>query len=191
MKHLVTFLIATALLPAAAHAQAAPDYSAPDNSVSAPPPDPMWSWVERLVNGQPIVVKPTAGPSVHCRFAGATDAYLFCDPDNARYAASGYRFDRAQVDSVKISHPKVNWHPEVLTIAAGIGIVTGCAASSQGASDKTAAAGGLATALIAAAIGYPIAIMQEDDRGFAFTLPLPVLRFSGPRVRGIVHWSPR
>lgn len=186
MKHLVTILAAIALLPAALHAQASSD-----NPVPAPLPDPVWYWVAHLVNGQPIAVKPTAGPVVHCRFAGATDVYLFCDPENARYAASGYRFDRAQVVSVKISHPKVNWHPALLTIAAGIGIATGVAASSQGASDKAAAAGGLVTALMVGAIGYPIALMQEDDRGFAFNVPLPALRFSAPRMHRIVHWGLR
>ncbi len=184
MKHLAALLISIALLHTAARAQTAPNNPAPS-------PDPTWTWVEHLVNGQPIVVTPIAGPSVHCRFAGATDAYLFCDPDDARYAASGYRFDRAQVVSVKISHPKVNWHPALLTIAAASGIAIGAAASSNGASDKSAAAGGLVTALMVGAVGYPIAAMQDQDRGFAFNIPLPALRFSSPRTPGIVHWSPR
>jgi hypothetical protein len=147
--------------------------------------------VERLVTGQPIIVKPTAGPPVHCRFAGATDAYLFCDLDEARAGTGGYRFDRAQVVNVKISHPKVNWHPALLTVMAASGVAIGLAASQQGASDKSAAAGGLVTALMVGAVGYSIAIMQEQDRGFTFNYPLAALRFSGLRTHAIVHWSPR
>ncbi len=179
MKHLAALLIAIALLRPAAHAQDSPP---------APLSDLTWSWVERLVDGQPIVVTPTAGPSVHCRFAGATDAYLFCDPDNARYAASGYRFDRAQVVNVKISRPKANWHPALLAVSAAVGIAIGAAASSRGASDKAAAAGALVTALLVGAIGYQAEMMQQD-RGFI--LPLPPLHFSAPHAHGIVHWSPR
>jgi hypothetical protein len=186
MKHLAAILIAVALLPAAARTQAPPNNPAP-----APPPDPTWNWVERLVNGQSIVVKPSAGPSVHCRFAGATDAYLFCDLDEARPGTGGYRFDRAQVVSVKISHPKVNWHPALLTVMAASGIAIGIAASQQGASDKAAAAGGLVSALMVGAVGYPIAVMQEQDRGFAFSFPLTSLRLASPHSHGIMHWSPR
>jgi len=187
MKHPAAVLIALAFLhatflPLLTHAQVSSD-----NSLPAPLPDLMWSRVERMVHGQPMVVKPISGPSVHCRFAGATDAYLFCDPDHARSAASDYRFDRAQVIRVKISRSKVNWHPALLATVAAIGIATGAAASSQGASDKTAAVGGLVTALTVGAIGYPIAVMQEQDRGFAFTVPLPPLGFSalhtGPAYR--------
>jgi hypothetical protein len=184
MKTSLLLLIAMSLLPAAARAQALPDNP-------APAPDPLWSWVESLAHGQEIVVKPTAGPSVRCRFAGATDAYLFCDPDNARSAASGYRFDRAQVSDVKISHPKVNWHPAPLVIAAAVGIATGLAASSQGATNKTAAAGGILTAAMVGAIGYTIVLTQDQYRGFAFTAPLPVFSLAGSRVRGIMRWNPR
>lgn len=184
MKTSSLLLFAMALLPAAARAQALPDNP-------APAPDPLWNWVENLVNGQEIVVKPTAGPSVRCRFAGATDAYLFCDPDNARSAARGYRFDRAQVADVKIGHPKANWHPASLVIAAAVGIATGLAASSQGATNKTAAAGGILTATMVGVIGYTIVLTQDQYRGFAFTAPLPVFNLAGQRLRGIMHWNQR
>lgn len=183
-KMILATVLVMILLPAALRAQALPDNP-------APAPDPLWSWVENLIRGQEIVVKPTAGPSVRCRFAGATDAYLFCDPENARSAASGYRFDRAQVADVKISHPKPNWHPVPLVIAAAVGVATGLAASSQGATDKNAAAGGILTATVVGAIGYTVALTQDQFRGFAFSAPLPVFNLAGQRVRGILHWGQR
>jgi hypothetical protein len=181
---LFTMVLAMALLPAAAQAQALPDNP-------APAPDPLWSWVENLARGEEIVVKPAAGRSVHCRFAGATDAYLFCDPDNMRSAASGYRFDRAQVADVQLGRAKVNWHPAPLVIASAVGIATGLALSSLGTTDKSAAAGGILTATMVGGIGYSVALAQDRYRGFAFSAPLPVFSFAGPRVRGIMHWNPR
>ncbi len=88
-------------------------------------------------------------------------------------------------------HPKVNWHPALLATMAAAGIGIGIAASQQGASTRTAAAGGLATALMVGAVGYPIAVMQEQDRGFFFAYQFPVARFGDPRMHGIVHWSGR
>ena len=174
MRTSCLLLLAIVLLPSAVVAQAVPDNQAP-----APPRDPMWSRVEQLVHGQEIVVKPASGRALRCRFAGATDAYLFCDPDNAYAGSNGYRFDRAQVASVQVSHPKVNWHPALLATMAASGIAIGIAASQRGASDKSAAAGGLVTALVVGAVGYPIVVMQEQGGSFGFAYPLPLLQLTG------------
>jgi len=184
MKTSFLLLLAMALAPAAAQAQALPDSP-------APAPDPLWSWVENLVHGQEIVVRPTAGRSVHCRFAGATDAYLFCDPDNMRSAASGYRFDRAQVADVQLSRAKVNWHPVPLVVGAAVGIATGLAISGQGVPNNGAIAGGILAASLVGGIGYTVAETHDQYGGFAFSVPLSVFSFAGPRVRGIMHWNPR
>lgn len=183
---LVTMVLAMALLPAAARAQALPDNPTPSLT-----PDPLWNWVESLARGQEIVVKPTAGLSVRCRFAGATDAYLFCDPGNMRSAAGGYRFDRAQVADVQLSRPKMNWHPAPLVIASAVGIATGLAVSSLGATDKSAAAGGILTASLIGGIGYMVAQAHDQYSGIAFSAPLPLFSFAGPRVRGFIRRYPR
>ncbi|MGB6745679.1 MAG: hypothetical protein WBE38_18670 [Terracidiphilus sp.] len=172
---LAIVLLKIVLLPAAVVAQAVPDNPAP-----APPPDPMWSRVEQLVNGQEIVVKPTSGPGLHCRFAGATDAYLFCDRDNVYPGTGGYRFDRAQVVSVQVSHPKANWHPVLLATMAASGIAIGISATGS-MDDRGAASAGILSALMVGAIGYPIAVMQDRNAGFGFAIPLPPLQFAGPR----------
>ena len=184
MKTSCLLLFAMALLPAAAQAQALPDNP-------APAPDALWNWVESLVHGQEIEVKPTAGRSVRCRFAGATDAYLFCDPGNMRSAAGGYRFDRAQVADVKIRHPKPNWHPAPLIVGAAMGIATGVAISMQGVPNDGAVAGGSLMALLVGGIGYTVAQAQDQYGGFAFSVPLPVLNLAGQRVRGVMRWNPR
>lgn len=182
---LAIVLLAIVLLPAAIVAQALPD-----NPTPAPPPDPMWSGVEQLVNGQEIVVKPTSGPPLRCRFAGATDAYLFCDMDDAPPGARGYRFDRAQVVSVKVSHPKVNWHPVLLATIAASGIAIGISAT-RSMDDRGAASAGILSALLVGAIGYPIAVMQEQNEGFGVGYNLPLHRLTGLRMHGIVRWGGR
>ena len=179
MKSHCLILAAMILLPAAARTQALPDNPAP-----APPPDPMWSQVKQLVIGQEIQVKPTIGYPVHCRFTGATDAYLFCDPDRPLPGARGYQFGRAQVVSVKISHPRANWHPVLLGSAAAVGIAVGASyARSMDASQ--AATVGFTSALVWGAIGYPIAMVLERDREYGLAFQLPVSRFAGPEAHRI------
>ena len=73
MKNFLVVSLALVLLPVAAWPQALPDNPAPA------PFDPRWNHIERLSDGQRIVVLTTNGAKVSCRFAGATDTFLFCD----------------------------------------------------------------------------------------------------------------
>jgi hypothetical protein len=182
MKTSFLLLFAMALLPAAARAQALPDSP-------APAPDPMWSRVEQLVNGQEIEVKPTAGSAVRCRFAGATDTYLFCDLDDAPPGTRGYRFDRVQVVSVKVSRPKANWHPVLLATVAASGIAMGIA-STRSMDDRGAASAGIISALVVGAVGYPIAVMQDQNAGFGFAYQFHPAPFAGLRLHGFVPHTP-
>jgi hypothetical protein len=140
MKQILIFLIAAVLLPAAARPQTSPTAPAPqpqalpDAPSPAPLPDPTWDRLKNLTNGEPIVVRNDNGPPVHCLFAGATDAYLFCSPPG-NPPGVGYRFDRASVISVdfdlpaqnvaRFDRPHPNYHPAwIASILAG-GLVVG------------------------------------------------------------------
>jgi hypothetical protein len=148
-----SLLIAAVLLPASAWTQALPDAPAPQNATPPTPPDARWTHVERISDGQPIVVRTTSGALIHCRFAGATDASLFCDPLNQLLDRPGYEFDRTSVVRVFESHPERNWHPVLLTTMAIVGTVVGIACT-ENMDDRGAASAGLLSAGIVGLIGY-------------------------------------
>jgi len=172
MKPLTVFLLGILLLVPTAHPQALPDAPSP-----APPHDPMWDRVKDLANGAAIVVRNDNGPPVHCLFAGATDAYLFCDPPG-NPPNTGFRFDRAAIVSVdldrpspysaRFDRPQPNYHPAYLACIIGGGLIVGIV-STQTADSGTAAEEGLIGALVVAAIGAPLAFLPHPyDAGFAY-----------------------
>lgn len=182
MKPLATLLIAIVLLPAAARPQPSPTAPAPqpqalpDAPSPAPLPDPAWDRLKNLTNGEPIVVRNDNGPPVHCLFAGATDAYLFCNPPGNPLGV-GFRFDRASVISVdfdlpasnvaRFNRPHPNYHPAwIASILAG-GLVVGICAT-QNMNDGDSARVGAIAALIVGIIGAPLAFLPQPwDTGFA------------------------
>src|SRR5579863_7972776 len=139
MKNVSLILVAMALAPVLASAQSLPDDPAPAATqtstpqpvlIGAPPGSPQspqqydafWNRVMQMPNGQMIRVSYTPGPPLRCRFAGATDAYLFCDPPGA-LEGTGYRFDRYSVVDVKELGEPRNWHPGLLFAMIGGGIL--------------------------------------------------------------------
>jgi hypothetical protein len=115
MKNFLVVSVALVLLPVAAWPQALSDNPAPA------PFDPRWNHIERLSDGQRIVVLTTNGAKVSCRFAGATDTFLFCDQPGVLSSQPDFRFDRASVVSVRESQPEHNWHPGLLAALAVVG----------------------------------------------------------------------
>jgi hypothetical protein len=204
MKHFIWFLVAIALVPVAARSQSTQPQALPDAPSPAPPSDPIWDRIKDLANGAAIVVSNDNGPPVHCLFAGATDAYLFCNP-STNPPGVGFRFDRAAVVSVdldrptprsaRFDRPKPNYHPVYLSSIIAGGLIVGICATTS-ADNKTAAEEGLIGALVVAAIGAPLVILSQlqdegsayQPRGFArmrSTLfgfrPRPLPRLFGPR----------
>ena len=162
-------LFAVAMLPASALAQALPDAPAPPSATAPTAPDARWARIERISDGQPIVVHATSGALIHCRFAGATDASLFCDPLNPRVDRPGYEFDRASVVSVRESHAENNWHPVLLTAMAVVGTAFGIAAT-RSMDGRGAATVGLLSAGVVGLIGYGAGQfpMREPYGGYGF-----------------------
>ncbi|HWG20160.1 MAG TPA: hypothetical protein VG225_06485 [Terracidiphilus sp.] len=146
------------------------------------PPDGDWRKIQRLTHGEPIVVNSTLGPALQCRFAGATDAALFCDAPGSP-DGSGYRFERATVISVESERPERNTHPAWLASMIAGGMVVGFVAS--GNTDAgTAAKAGAIGALVVGAIGAPLAFMPSDPGGWTVVYPMHRFRFHARRPVG-------
>jgi hypothetical protein len=171
MKSFVWIPIAFVLLPVGLCAQALPDapVPAPPNPQASVPPAPYdarWNRIEQISDGQLIVVRTTHGDKVRCRFAGATNNCLFCDPPGMQSSQPGLRFDRASIVSVREAEPKSDRHPVLLTVAAVLGIAVGVAAA-QGDDDRTAALAGFLTAGLVGGLGYQMIQMQRQFDGFS------------------------
>ncbi len=190
MKNAKAFLIASLWAAMLSPAIAGLAQSLPNAPAPAPPPDPAWDRVRNLAPGVPIVVRSDNAPPAHCLFAGATDAYLFCNPQG-NPPGVGYRFDRASVQSVdldapaqngaRFEQPERNYHPAWLASMIGGGLIVGIIATQTTDAGDAARAGAIG-ALVVGAIGAPLAFLprpQEDGfayntRGFAIgRIPLP------------------
>jgi hypothetical protein len=165
MKHFSLLLAAFLVLRAAAIAQ-----SLPDSPTPVPAPDPAWVRVQSLVEGQPVVIRNDNEAPVHCLFAGATDAYLFCDPPG-NPPGVGFRFDRASVISVDLDRPtqfgphfnasQRNYHPAWIASMLAGGLIVGiCATRTTDAG--TSAEAGLIAAGVVGLIGAPLAFLPHS-----------------------------
>ncbi len=171
MKNVSLILVVMVLAPVLATAQSLPDDPAPApmESAQAPNPQPpqsydaLWNRVLQIANGQTIRVKYTSGPPLRCRFAGATDAYLFCDPPGA-LEGTGYRFDRYSVVDVTVAGEPHNWHPGLLSAMIGGGILVGTAAARQTDAGHAVQAG-LIGALVSGAVVAPFVLQPQPRFG--------------------------
>jgi hypothetical protein len=176
MKNSSLILIALAVAPAICIAQALPptqelppapapvqstSMSATASPRSSPYSDALWARVQRFASGQEVLVTNTYGPPLHCRFAGATDAYLFCDPPGSP-AGTGYQFERGTVLDVRVVRAPHNWHPGLLSAMIGGGLIVGIAATAQTDAGHAAQAG-LLGALVTGAIAAPMAFLRPQD----------------------------
>jgi hypothetical protein len=150
--------------------------------------------VQSLAQGQPIVVRNDNEAPVHCLFAGATDAYLFCDP-LGNPPGVGFRFDRANIISVDLDRPTQtgprfqssdrNYHPAwIASILAG-GLIVGLIAT-RTTDDGSSAKAGATAAGVVAVVGAPLAFLPRPQ--FAAGVPAPPLY--GVRIP-LPHAHPR
>jgi hypothetical protein len=170
MKTFFWISIACFLLPVPASVQALSDAPTPRASTPALP-DARWSRIQQISDGQPIAVRTTSGNILHCRFAGATESVLFCDPPGPLQGQPGYRFDRTSVIGVREIQPPSDLHPGLIAAMAIAGTAIGIVAS-RNTTDTGAVAAGLITAGFVGAIGYPLVQMQSQNAGFGFTIPM-------------------
>ena len=171
MKSSSLILLAFAVAPVVSFAQRLPDDPAPvSQAISASNPaspspgassDAVWARVHRIANGREIVITNTYGPPLRCRFAGATDAYLFCDPLR-NPASTGYQFERASVLDVRVMREPLNWHPGLLSAMIGGGLITGITATSHTDAGHAAQIGVIG-ALVSGAIAAPVVFLQPQN----------------------------
>ena len=173
MKDFLWIPIAIFLFPASVWTQALPDAPAPHTAQATALPDARWNRIKQISDGQPIVVRTISGDLVHCRFAGATDSCLFCDPSGPLLNEPGNQFDRASVLNVREHHEERNWHPVLLTAMAIVGTAVGIART-RNMDDRGAASAGLLSAGLTGLIGYGAGQFQTPyayggyGYGFAF-----------------------
>jgi hypothetical protein len=157
MRHSRWILIAILLLPGASGAQALPD-----NPQPAQPAASGWNRVADLAHDEEIVVARTGGRDLRCRFAGATDDYLFCDASNPWLGDRSLRFDRAEVGAVRLNQESLNRHILVgVGAAAGLAYFLSHTRNLDGTPSKdngTRVMSGLLGAGIGAGAGYILAI---------------------------------
>ncbi len=152
MKNRFCFFITVlffALLPAVAWPQALPD-----NPQPARPDSAGWSRVQDLANGEQIDVAHGGEHAVPCRFAGATDADLFCD---SMFSDRQYRFSRAEVERIRMEDKRRNMHILIGAFAAA-GFIWGAATPPPTGSTAPRFVGGLAGAAVGAFAGLVVSV---------------------------------
>jgi hypothetical protein len=188
-------LFVIVLSPLAAACQWLPDSPEPVAQTSASqstqqpnaplaPQAPLGAWrkIQRLPHGESIVVNSTLGPALECRFAGATDAYLFCDAPGSP-DGSGYPFERVNVISVEEMRPERNTHPAWLASIIAGGTIVGFIATRSTDAGHAAEAGAIG-ALVTAGVGAPLAFMPSDPGGVRVVYPMHGFRLHGRRPVG-------
>jgi hypothetical protein len=151
MRAFLLIPIAIALLPVAALAQ-----TLPENPDPAQPASSQWNRVRDLANGDEIEVRAFRAGTVHCRFAGATDDFLFCDRSYGWFTGQDYRMERSELLDVRISHETRNRRLLIGAAAVAGGVFFGV--SQQNPSDTgTRVFAGLAGAGISALLATPVA----------------------------------
>jgi uncharacterized membrane protein YeaQ/YmgE (transglycosylase-associated protein family) len=164
-KELWIALVFCAALHPLAQAQALPNNPAP-----AQAHDPIWSRIQNLKPGTPIVVSDTSGPPVRCLFTRATEAYLDCNP-SGNPPDTGFRFNRIDVISVELDRPGQNalqgkrathnYHPGWIASMVVGGTLMGVGFAQQISAGR-AAEGGAISAVIIGAIGAPFAFSDHN-----------------------------
>jgi hypothetical protein len=139
----------------------------PNDNASTPTPASTrssedWNRVRALTHDEEINVFASGNRHVRCLFARATDDYLLCEPAFSRWHSSGgeYRFDRADVDKIRLEQGEHNFRTTVGVMAL-VGTVGGAAATNTGnGGDRVIGglAGGLAGMFAGIIIAGPVAL---------------------------------
>ena len=88
-----------------------------------------WNRLRGLAHEEEINVWSSRNRHVRCLFSGATESFLFCEPRYPYEGSSEYRFDRADVDKVRLEQGGRNFR-RTIGVSALAGVVTGAAADS-------------------------------------------------------------
>jgi hypothetical protein len=130
--------------------------ASPENPEPAGPGVSDWSRVRDLANGDKIDIAVGGRHAVPCLFGGATKDYLFCD---SIFSERNFRFDRAEVENVRMEQKKKNMNIVIGTMAAA-GFAWGVAAptSNEVHNGSPRVLNGLAGAAIGTLAGFVVAV---------------------------------
>lgn len=140
---LVLVLILAAFAAGQSVPQPAPPNAAGTTLPAAPLPAPrtptpqeemQWSNLQQLNHDQPIRIYANGGRDQSCLFTGATGSMLFCEPAYANRPGLEYRFDRADVENIRLDQTHRNMHRALVipTIAGAVaGVIFGAVADNR------------------------------------------------------------
>ncbi len=196
MKQIALLMIAIAFR-AGAPAQASSENSQPalpsqtqlPDDPAPPARSPIWNRIEHLARGEKIKISYGSGPWEHCSFAGATDAYLFCEPAEDSGRSVAYQINRAAIADFKADHDARNGRLifTSLTVGAGLWLGIRTANTTHGPDTNLAGAlGGMAGAGLGALLGLPMSCLS----GHCVSLPDLEPPPSQPMVYGIGYNLP-
>ena len=120
-----------------------------------------WNRLRELAHQEEINVWASRNRHVRCLFSGATEYFLFCEPLYSFQGNTELRFDRADVDKVRLEQGERNFK-RAIGVSALVGAVTGAAlppSSNSGERALGALAGGLAGAFAGILIAGPVALL--------------------------------
>jgi hypothetical protein len=132
-----------ALLPAALAAQALPDAPNPADATG-------WNRVGELARGDEIMVARGRGPSMPCRFAGATNEDLFCE---SLFSQREMRFKRVDIEKIRLDQSRRDFWTIIGGGAVGVGLWAGIS-SVRTHDSRTAVAEGLAGTAVGAFLAF-------------------------------------
>jgi hypothetical protein len=186
-------LLIAIVLPGAGLAQAPQDHPQPAPAAAsqaplpeAPPPaatSSVWNRIQHLPRGEEIKVNYGRGPWDRCRFAGATDQYLFCEPGEDSGQAQEYRIDRFSIADFKIDHDERNGRLIYTGVVLGSGLALGILTAQNSHAEPGGIVGGLLGAGLGALVGVPFSCLS----GHCVSLHLPPPQ---PMVYGIGYSVP-
>ncbi len=133
----------------------------------------MWQRIEHLPRGEQIKVNYGRGPWDRCRFAGATDEYLFCEPGDDSDRAQEYRIDRFSIADFKIDHDERNGRLIFSGVILGAGVVLGVRCARTQVYQNDAEAAGTLCGLLGAGLGSLAAMPLSCISGHCVTIHLP------------------
>ncbi len=131
----------------------------------------MWGRIEHLPRGEKIKINYGHGPWDRCRFAGATDQYLFCEPGEDSDQMQEYRIDRFGIADFKIDHDERNGRLIFTAVTVGSGLALGIRAAQATPADPGAA--GLLGGLLGMGLGAVVAVPFSCLSGHCVVLHLP------------------
>lgn len=152
-----------------------PAQSLPDNP--APAATTLWNRVKELPHGEKIKIRYASGHSARCRFAGATDAFLYCDPNDAPSGADTFPIDRRNIANVSADHTERNARLILAAFMATGGVWAGVQ-STKSVDDGAAVFGGFLGAGLGWLVGYPAACISGYCPAHLFPEPQPAYGFN-------------